>query len=242
MANPLLGMKRLLARCYLLLFGTATAASRPQYRVDLAQLYPFWRTRQICFEVLRLKFRQFERNEPRMLQGAVVRGRRNPLHLKLPQRLKKSRKTRGLSPFALSQRAGLANSVVGYIEEDSRIPRISTVAQLAGVLGVSPGWLAYGMRPSTLIGGADGHLGLAVRLKALRTKLNLSRAELADAAGVTTGPIQNIELGLGAPGVDTVERLAIALDVSPAWLAFGEGDAAARRLRPSSDAVLRSQG
>lgn len=159
-----------------------------------------------------------------MLHGAVVRGRRNPRYLKLPKRLKKARKAKGLSSCALSQTAGLANSVVGYIEEESRIPRITTVARLAEALGISPSWLAYGIGPSTPASRADGHRSLAVRLKALRTKLNLSRAELADAAGVTTGPIQNIELGRGAPGVDTIERLATALNVSPAWLAFGGGE------------------
>lgn len=158
----------------------------------------------------------------RVLDGGVVRGRRNPRHFKLASRLKQLRTERGYSRSNLSAAAGLTNRVVGYIEQQERIPRISTVARLARVLGVAPGWLAFGLGEPTTLHAAEAD-ELAIRLRALRAMHSLSRAKLASAAGVLEGSVQRIEEGRGEANVDTVERLAIALGVSPSWLAFGEG-------------------
>lgn len=163
-----------------------------------------------------------------MLDGGVVRGRRNPRHFKLASRLKKLRIERGYSRCGLSAAAGLTNRVVSYIEQQDRLPRISTVARLARVLGVTPGWLAFGLGDPTTPQSHDAS-ELAVRLRARRAMYSLSRAALAAAAGVLEGSVQRIEEGRGEANVDSVERLAVALGVSPAWLAFGEGEAPAGR-------------
>lgn len=153
----------------------------------------------------------------------MVRGRRNPLHFKLAERLKASRKARGMSQWAVCEAAGVADTVVGYIEDQGGTPRISTVAKLAKALGVSNGWLAFGLETGAEHSFSEG-MELAARLRALRTLYGISRAKLGQAGGVPVGSIQHIEEGRGAPRVDTIERLAVALDVSPAWLAFGEGE------------------
>lgn len=153
----------------------------------------------------------------------MVRGRRNLRFLKLAERLKKTRKQRGFSRCGLSVAAGLTNQAVSYIEDQDRVPRISTVARLAQVLAVPPGWLAFGLGASAHPGGSSEPAELAERLRVVRAAHGLSRTALAQAAVVLAGSIQRIEEGRGAANVETVERLAIALDVSPAWLAFGEG-------------------
>ncbi len=187
------------------------------------------KTTQIASEVnnrigeFHLIFRQFEPPLSTMLRGAVVRGRRNPRYLKLAQRLKKARKARGISRCALGETTGVSDTIVAYLEEGSRIPRISTVALLANGLGVSPGWLAYGLTSPTGQAIHDTGHGLPVRVNQLRTRLSLSRSALGEAAGITTTAIQHIEQGRRVPNLETIERLATALDVSPAWLAFGEG-------------------
>lgn len=176
-----------------------------------------------------------------VLDGGVVRGRRNPRHFKLASRLRQVRTERGYSRSNLSAAAGLTNRVVGYIEQQERIPHISTVVRLARVLGVAPGWLAFGL------GVPDGPQAsdtseLAVRLRAQRAMYALSRAALAKSAGVLEGSVQRIEEGRGEANVDTVERLAIALDVSPAWLAFGEGEMTLPRTRSTSGQAGHSAG
>jgi transcriptional regulator with XRE-family HTH domain len=161
----------------------------------------------------------------------VVRGRRNLRFLKLAERLKKTRKQRGFSRFGLSVAAGLTNQAVSYIEDQERVPRISTVARLAQVLGVTPGWLAFGLGASSHAGAAMP-VELAERLRVIRAAHGLSRTVLAEASVVLAGSIQRIEEGRGAANVETVERLAIALGVSPAWLAFGEGTAPPTSVQP----------
>jgi transcriptional regulator with XRE-family HTH domain len=44
-------------------------------------------------------------------------------------------------------------------------------------------------------------------------------------SGVSTTTIIDTEHGRRVPGADTLERLAIALGVEPAWLAYGDGRA-----------------
>lgn len=158
----------------------------------------------------------------RVLDGSVVRGRRNPGHFKLASRLKQLRTELGYSRSSLSAAAGLTNRVVGYIEQQERIPRLSTVVRLASTLGVAPGWLAFGHGDRTPARSSEA-MEFAARLQAVRAMHALSRATLAAAAGVLEGSVQRIEEGRGEANVETVERLAIALGVSAAWLAFGEG-------------------
>lgn len=71
---------------------------------------------------------------------------------------------------------------------------------------------------------APRYLGIRDRLKSLRQKRGLSLNALGIAAGLTYTTIHNIETGRTVPGIDTVEKIADALGISPAWMAFGEGE------------------
>jgi transcriptional regulator with XRE-family HTH domain len=66
------------------------------------------------------------------------------------------------------------------------------------------------------------HLGIRHRLKHLRSEQKLNPTELARKAGLSRTAVSHIEVGRGAPGVDTIEDLAYALSVPPSWLAFGD--------------------
>lgn len=81
------------------------------------------------------------------------------------------------------------------------------------------------------------HYGLPLRLKRARTAAELSRRALAERAGVADGVARYIEDGKQrAPGVDTVERLARGLGVSPCWLAYGdEGPLPFLQKRPQAE-------
>jgi transcriptional regulator with XRE-family HTH domain len=163
----------------------------------------------------------------------MVRGSPNPRYLHLAARLRKARKESGLTRMALAEKATVGTPTVLYIETDQRIPTVGTVARLASALGVSAAWLAYGLGEQPSGGTASSCDGMAERLRTARTDRGHNRTDLARLAERTPGTISGIENG-GQAGVDTIERLAKALNVSPAWLAFGAGDRElARRRRPA---------
>lgn len=81
-------------------------------------------------------------------------------------------------------------------------------------------------------------MSLARRLRASRAQAGLVLAELGNSAGVVHTTVRGIELGMQRPGIDTVERIASALGVSPCWLAFGpEGHIPLRQKRPQDREV-----
>lgn len=63
---------------------------------------------------------------------------------------------------------------------------------------------------------------IAARLREARLSKNLTLGELARVAGIPSRQtIYNIETGRQAASVEQLEKLAAALDVSPAWLTYG---------------------
>jgi len=65
----------------------------------------------------------------------------------------------------------------------------------------------------------------AARLAFGRAHLGLTYRALRAAAGLSHTAVEKLEKGVGSPSLTTCERLATALDVAPAWLAFGVGRA-----------------
>lgn len=79
--------------------------------------------------------------------------------------------------------------------------------------------------------------GLAERLIDARQHAGLSQADLAAAAGLSAQQVFRLERGDGhGAKLGTVAALAAVLQVSPAWLAYGEPCAAPRRIK------LRAKG
>lgn len=65
------------------------------------------------------------------------------------------------------------------------------------------------------------HETMGTRLQEAREAAGLSRRGLSDQAGLANQTAFMIETGRRMPSVDTVERLANVLAVSPAWIAYG---------------------
>lgn len=62
------------------------------------------------------------------------------------------------------------------------------------------------------------------RIRDARTARKLTQSGLARAVDITESQtVSNWERGVQRPGLQTVDRIAAALDVSPAWLLTGEG-------------------
>lgn len=108
------------------------------------------------------------------------------------------------------------------IENGIRIPRLPMVEQLARVLGLSPSRLAFGLELPVDPYEGTRSAGFAARLREARSLRDVTVRELGRASGVVEGTVRAMERGT-MPQVDTVELIAQALKVSPAWLAFGEG-------------------
>lgn len=140
----------------------------------------------------------------------------------MPARLRKARKRSGLSRSALGPKVGLDSNVAAYIEAGQRLPTVATIARLASALGVAAGWLAFGLGDMTADVPAGTTEGMGARLAEVRVERKLTKASLARAGDLAPSAYARIETG-GQTGVEVIDALAKALDVSPAWLAFNQG-------------------
>ncbi len=93
------------------------------------------------------------------------------------------------------------------------------------------------------------HFGLAARLKKARQEAKIARSRLALDAGLADRVVSYIEVEGGVPGVDTVEKIARALRISPGFLSYGiegppiEGDALrCEGIGPRLAMVRKAQG
>jgi transcriptional regulator with XRE-family HTH domain len=152
----------------------------------------------------------------------VVRGSPNPKHFGLASRLRKALKQSGLSRRALARRAGVSSTIVGYLEVSQRLPNVDTIARLASALAVSAAYLAYGLGEPTGEGPVETTDGMGARLQAVRVEQGLTKASLARLVKLSPTALAGIENGAQS-GVEVIEALALALEVSPGWLAYGVG-------------------
>ena len=187
---------------------------------------------------------QLEPRPPDVLPGVVVRGRRNPLHLGLASRLKRARSAACLSYDTLAKAAGVQhpNTVFQLERKPDHVPRCDTVERVAYALGLSPAFLAYGIEADASQ-PTDGLRceGVASRLRETRIHLGLSVLALATAAGLSHTAVGNVERGT-MPILATAEALAIALGVSPGWLAYGLGPMELPARRRAAESPAPSPG
>ena len=92
--------------------------------------------------------------------------------------------------------------------------------RLAVVLGVRPGWLAYGTSDEDECRYDRELSTLAIRLRTIRLAQGLSLRLLGARSGTSGNLVSQIEKG-SDPAIDTLERIAAALAVPVAWLGFG---------------------
>lgn len=173
-----------------------------------------------------------------MIPSGVVRGRKNPLYSGFGQRLKRARRSAKLSHAALARRAGLGSrTTTALLENGERIPRLDTVDKLATALGLSPSSLAFGLDSAGDSSQALRYEGLPARLTEARLARGLSLRELGRRADASGTLVQQTERGRNVPTLATLEQLAKALAVSPAWLGFGQGPMIPRDSRHRKSAL-----
>ncbi len=125
------------------------------------------------------------------------------------------RARRRLSQGALAEQANISADTVIRLER-GRPTRLATVRCLAAALNVVPGAL---MRPppGPVADGLRPHLATIPALRYWRSHRLLTQEVLADRVGLSCQTLHALEHG-GRARVDTVHRLAKALDVAPATL------------------------
>lgn len=140
----------------------------------------------------------------------------------LAERLKFARNLRQLSQQEVADLVGIAQSTYGR-SESGILKSSSKIVELANLFGVNPTWLATGEGDMELKVVFNGENNLSERLKFVRKKKNLTQMDVANAIGITQATYSELERGLVKSSGKIVE-LANLFDVSPTWLATGQGD------------------
>ncbi len=179
-----------------------------------------------------------------MLTRGMVRGQKNPLHFGFVARLKRARKLARQSRLGLSAKSDLLDGKAVYVlEQGKRVPRLDTVEKIASALGMSPAFLAYGLDGESQPGGKLRADGMGARLQAARLARGLNMRDLGRESGTSHTTVRLTEIGETIPTIATAEALALALGVSPGWLAFGIGPqvgTAPRRGRPPAQSTAEA--
>jgi transcriptional regulator with XRE-family HTH domain len=149
------------------------------------------------------------------------------------QRLFDARKHSELTQQELAKAVGTSQANLAELEKKGTGSALTPA--IANRCGVSVEWLAYGQGemfwqqakepavPSLKAVERELPSTVAERLKAARLHRKWSQADLATASGLSQGTVGNIEAGIRqSPG--SQPRLAEALDVSLAWLTYGQGN------------------
>lgn len=84
------------------------------------------------------------------------------------------------------------------------------------------------------------HSTIGERIKQLRLQKGVTQQELASKTGINDANIRKYESGRQNPKLETIEKIALALDVSPSVLIFGEADPLAYALLNGSDEIVNA--
>lgn len=161
----------------------------------------------------------------------------------LPDRLRLARKRAGLSQRQTAELAGaISVPTISHIEAGGR-SSIDIVERLAAGLGVPVYWLAFGPeahlpfaqvqvlkpdeceppKPQPSLGlFRERFRTCAERVRQVRAQQGFTLKEVAEGAQCSHQAVQYIEAGVTVPRLKTLEAIAVALNVSPGWLAYGD--------------------
>lgn len=127
--------------------------------------------------------------------------------LTLGTRLRLARESRSKTLEEAAVAAGISTSYLSQVERDIATPAIPTLKRLSETLGITPHQVIPEERDN-----------MGAKLRTLRTNLNLSRAQVAERAGVSVSLVAQIENGRTQPSLETLQRLADVLGISPCYL------------------------
>jgi transcriptional regulator with XRE-family HTH domain len=130
----------------------------------------------------------------------------------LGERLRLAREREGMSLTEVAEAAGISPGYLGEIERGESLPAVETLKQLSEIVALP---LSQALECGTI--------GDKVRM--LRERLGLSRAELAQMAEVTPGFIAQLENNKTQASLPTLRRISQCLGVSPCYLILADDSA-----------------
>ena len=134
-------------------------------------------------------------------------------------KIRELRKERGFNLSEFARKVQLSVSYMSEIEHGRTNPSLGTIDKIAAALNVDR---------SQLLEASE--LGLGNKIRLARENKKMTMAETAEAAGISTSYLSEIERGSVKPSIATTKRLAEVLDVSISKL-VGENVGLGAKLR-----------
>ncbi len=144
-------------------------------------------------------------------------------------KIRQLREERGLTLVEFGKKARISFTHISEIERGNTCPSIRTLEKLAGALGIPVTYLLMG----------DNCTTLGERLKRLRETHGITQSDLASRIGISHSLIAQIEGGKTQPSLNTLEKLARVLGVSPAYFLINQDRPENNRPEPLLKGKLR---
>lgn len=131
----------------------------------------------------------------------------------------------GLTFEGASRKAGLARDYLRTLFRQKSSPTARSLNKLAAALETTPEWLMNGIAPTSDVGGGvkGDHADIYSRIKDRLTALGLSPEGASKKAGLDRGYLRLLFERNSLPKLDTLEKLADALQTTTNWLQSGAG-------------------
>ncbi|GAW91739.1 helix-turn-helix domain-containing protein [Calderihabitans maritimus] len=130
------------------------------------------------------------------------------------RRIRQLREEKGLTLVECGRRAGISYTHISEIERGNTCPSLKTLEKLARVLEV----------PLTYFLSNGSFATMGDRIRKLREAQGLTQAKLARQIGISDSLIAQVETGKAQPSLNTLERLADVLGVSPSYFLAKEDE------------------
>ncbi len=150
------------------------------------------------------------------------------------QKIRESRKERGLSLIGLSQRTGISVSYLSEIERGAKKPSLKTIEKIAAALNVPKIQLLE-------IEGDEQSISLGEKLRLLRETRGKTLGKFAEEAGISVSYLSEIERGNVYPAVHTLKKMAERLEV-PLSSLVGKGGPLGSKLKVAREEQGLTQG
>lgn len=160
--------------------------------------------------------------------SALLARERDDAGISLGEKIHFAREERGLTLKELATAAGISVAYLGSIEKNGTKPSPETLERIANALKVSLSGLME-----------QDNLRIARKIREIREDIGVTRSQLASRAEVSPSLISQLENGRVHPSLETLERIAGALGVSPCFLIL-EDQEVGEILAAMSPAVRRT--
>ncbi len=132
------------------------------------------------------------------------------------KRIRELREERGYSLQQLAQKSTISTSYLSEIERETKCPSLKTLNKIAKALN-------YPCDQLLERGGSERGIVLGERLRILREKAGRGLKSLAAEANISVSYLSEIERGNVYPAIDTLKKIAAALEISLTSLVNSSG-------------------